>query len=179
DALIQRKSSRIFTKRLSLSQIGTLLYYSSGINKNKHFNEPYRFYPSAGARYPLELYIISLRSNLPSGLYHYYVKNHSLEVLLRMEKFDFNKYLLQKAFNKCSVLIIITAVFQRNLMKYGDRGYRYILIEAGHVGQNIYLLSSALNLNCCAVGGFVDDSLNNLLHIDGLHESVLYVFAVG
>jgi len=65
------------------------------------------------------------------------------------------------------------------VVKYKDRGYRYIFIEAGHLGQNISLVAKNLNLSTCAIGGFIDEELNNLLDIDSQKESVIYIFAVG
>ncbi len=65
------------------------------------------------------------------------------------------------------------------MIKYKERGYRYILFEAGHLGQNIYLVSKALGLKCCAIGGFDDDKFHELLDIDGDNEAVLYAFAMG
>ena len=70
-------------------------------------------------------------------------------------------------------------MFKRTILSYGDRGYRHILVEAGHLGQNIYLNSVALGLSCCAIGGYIDDKLNSLIDVDGLNESVVYVLAVG
>ena len=64
-------------------------------------------------------------------------------------------------------------------MKYGDRGYRHVLAEAGHLAQNLYLISSALGLSCCAMGGYYDEEINNLLDIDGVGESIVYILAIG
>lgn len=179
--LIQRKSVRDFSRKpMTLSYLSNLLYYSAGLNRKAKKVIVNRFYPSAGARYPLEVYLIAQNvKNLPRGLYHYYLKNHSLEELLLVKDknhlFSFNQSFLSQS----SLIIIITAVFDRITVKYGQRGYRHILIEAGHLGQNIYLLSSALCLGCCAIGGYIDDKLNELLDIDGTLESVVYVLTVG
>jgi len=179
--LINRKSSRIFSSsKLSIKTISTLLYFSAGLKVNKFPIFFKRFYPSAGAKYPLEIYTISLNTELPQGIYHYYLKSHRLEKLwLIKNKHEVINCFNQKWINDCALLILITAIFKRTIIKYGDRGYRYILIEAGHLAQNIYLLSSALELSCCAIGGFLDDKLNQLIDIDGLNESLIYVLAVG
>ncbi len=178
--LAQRSSGRKFSvKPIKLSYLSTLLYHSAGINKTDREKVIRRFYPSAGGRYPLEAYFLSLNCEIKNGLYHYYLKNHSLETLVLFKKLELNKYFSQPWIVKASGLIIITAVFKRNTIKYADRGYRHILIEAGHLGQNIYLVSNALCLSCCAIGGYVDDNLNQLLDIDGINESVIYVLAVG
>ena len=73
----------------------------------------------------------------------------------------------------------MTSQFERTQMKYGERGYRYILLEAGHIGQNICLVSETLGLKCCALGGTMDKNLEELLDIDGETESVVYGFAIG
>lgn len=80
---------------------------------------------------------------------------------------------------KCSAVIILTAIFDRTMMKYKERGYRYILFEAGHVMQNAYLISTAMDLGICSVGGFIDDKINDLLNIDGVNESALYLGVIG
>lgn len=178
-ALTQRKSIRSFSNRmLSKNKISTLLYFSSGLIK-ANSKLPRRFYPSAGARYPLEVYLISINSELPRGLYHYYIKSNSLEKLLTFNRFDFDRYYNQKWIKRSSCLIIITAIFERTTIKYGDRGYRFILMEAGHLAQNINLISSALNISCCAIGGYIDDNINKLIDLDGVRESVINVIGIG
>ncbi len=179
--LVKRKSIREFvTKPMALSDLSTLLYYSAGINRTDRKNAIRRFYPSAGARFPLEAYIVAQNiKNLPKGLYHYYIKNYSLEQLLALKDRKILSSFNQSFIEKSAAILIITAVFNRNTAKYGDRGYRHILIEAGHLGQNVYLLSSALELGCCAIGGYIDDEINKLLDIDGINESVIYVLAIG
>ncbi len=181
-ALINRKSSRKFGKKpITIDQLSSLLYFSAGLRSNQTSSWiTDRFYPSGGARYPLETYIISLNmKELPRGLYHYYLRTHSLEHLMLFDSFDYLQYFKDKWIQKSSCLIIITAVFKRTTVKYKNRGYRYILIETGHLSQNIYLNASVLNIGCCACGGFVDDQLNNFLDIDGVNEATLYVLGIG
>lgn len=183
DVLSSRKSARAFSQeKIDEKSLSTLLYYSAGLKSpisSKHAN---RFYPSGGSRYPLEIYILSQNTFLKKGLYHYYVKNHSLEELLTVNAIKLDELFLEEAVDKISsaaCFVLITAVFKRNTIKYGDRGYRYILQETGHLAQNIYLLSSALKLNCCAIGGYRDDYMNNLIDIDGINEGIGYVIALG
>lgn len=66
-----------------------------------------------------------------------------------------------------------------NLRKYKERGYRFVLLDAGHIGQNLYLMATALDLSVVSIGGFFDDDVNDLLRLDGVNESALYVIAVG
>lgn len=178
--LRNRKSSRDFiNKPVSLEELSTLIYYSAGL---KNYSPPYqgtRFYPSAGSRYPLELYLISQNSELPNGIYHYNIRSHSLEVLDTLEHYDPESCFNQDFINKSGVIFLVSAVFIRNTMKYGTRGYRHILMEAGHMAQNFWLICSALDLGVCGVGGFVDDKLHKLLDLDGLQESLVNVFVVG
>ncbi|MEK7597021.1 MAG: SagB/ThcOx family dehydrogenase [Patescibacteria group bacterium] len=176
--LEKRRSKRTFSAiPMSRQSLSTLLYYSAGINQhNRKIN---RFYPSAGGRFPLEVYVVSTNTQFSKGLYHYYVPSHSLEKLSLLNDFSYKNYFNQKWIEKANSLILITGVFKRNTIKYQNRGYRYILLEAGHIGQNFYLVSTALGLSCCAIGGFADNNFNNLLDIDGINESVLYVLAIG
>ncbi len=175
--LEKRESRREFSQVLTTERISNLLYFSAGIKDNR---TGARFYPSAGARYPLEVYFISMNSEIPQGLYHYYVKNNSLELVG-----EFNSDVVVESFKgqewvyKASALLIITGVFIRNTTKYGNRGYRHVLTEAGCMLQNIYLISASQNIACCAIGGYVDDKLNNYLDIDGFSETVLEVVALG
>lgn len=179
--LIDRISKRNFSsKPMSVDKLSSLLYFSAGMKNKKPPFLANRFYPSAGSRYPLEVYIISNKvQGLQKGLYHYSVQSHSLEKLLVFDSFRYTNYFGHKWVVKASSLIVITAMFKRTIIKYGDRGYRHTLIEAGHMGQNIYLVSTTLGLSCCAIGGFSDVEINKLLDIDGITESVLYILAVG
>lgn len=178
--LEERSSERTFSPQpLSLKQISTLLYYSAGIKHQRSKNATSRFYPSGGARYPLELYIISLNTELPKGIYHYYLKNNSLEQLLVTPELRIHDYFNDSWVKKAGCIVLLTAVSLRNTMKYGDRGYRYMLTEAGHLGQNIYLLSTALNLACCATESFVDKNIHALLDLDETKEVVLYALCTG
>lgn len=179
--LENRKSKREFSSvPLTVTQLSTLLRYGSGV---KDLNNPSvnRYYPSAGGRYPLETYILALNiEKLEKGIYHYYVKNHSLEKLFPLRKFELREYLTaQDSIGDAACFLIITALFRRTAVKYGERGYRHVLVEAGHMAQNYYLTSSALKISCSALGGYRDDKINKLLEIDGLKETVVYVMALG
>lgn len=180
-ALQERKSSRQFSDSpISLIKVSTLLYFSAGLKDKNKLLQTNRFYPSGGGRYPLEIYLIVLNvQGLPKGVYHYYLKSHCLEELFLIKTFALKEYIIHPWFKHATCFIIISAMFKRTTVKYGDRGYRLVLEEAGHMGQNIYLLSSALNLACCGIDGYIDDQLNKLLDIDGVNESVIYVFALG
>ncbi|OIP57474.1 MAG: hypothetical protein COX79_00560 [Candidatus Levybacteria bacterium CG_4_10_14_0_2_um_filter_36_16] len=178
-ALYLRKSGRTFTKKLTLKDLSSVLYFSGGERSIAEFPKTRRFYPSAGARYPLEIYIISLHSELPKGLYHYYIKNNSLEELIEFDTQKMEGFINKEIVLRSSCIVVITSVFNRNINKYGDRGYRHILTEVGCLTQNFYLVSGALDFSCCALGGYVDDAINSYLDIDGIRESVVGVLLIG
>lgn len=179
-SIIDRKSTRDFDKRntVSLSKLSTLLFYSLGINPYRE-DSSYRFYPSGGARYPIEGYLISLDINgLDQYLYHYYVRTHILEKLFPVTKKPLKKLFLYDFPLEASGIIVLTGIMNRTTMKYKDRGYNYALLEAGHISQNIYLLASALNINCCSLGGFFEKPLADLLDINFSEEKPIYTIAL-
>ena len=184
ELLKRRRSIRQFSGLpISKKELSCLLFSSSGLTSlGKTFDDSRRPYPSAGARYPLEVYPLILNcEGIKRGLYHYNVKENSLELLLEE---DLGKWLMkttggEKWTTNAAVVFIITGVLDRTRIKYGDRGYRYVLIEAGHLGQNICLLATELGLSNCPLGGFIDDKVNELLDIEFQKESSIYVIAVG
>lgn len=182
--LAKRKSTRKFSKKgISLNEISKLLYYSCGVIEvpENDWNISRRAYPSAGARYPLEAYLVAFNTEkISQGIYHYNIKNHSLELLLKQDVRNlFEEFVDQEWLKDAGVIIVITAVLSRSLIKYGERAYRYCLIEAGHIAQNIYLATTALHLNCCAIGGFNDEAINKILDLDSYNEFTLYILGVG
>lgn len=178
-----RRSTRHFTgQSISEKELSQILYYSAGLRK---FNTPdigNRFYPSAGARYPNEVYPIVLKGNgIDQGIYHYYVRKHMLEEMWKYSDLSqrITKCIKQKEFKKSAIFLIVSSVFWRTQVKYGDRGYRHLMLDTGHLCQNIYLISAALGIGCCSIGGFIDTNINNLLDLDGKEESVQIVIALG
>lgn len=136
-----------------------------------------RTYPSAGALYPLEIYL-SVRKvdELSPGLYHYSVFSHSLELLAGSEVVErsFDYFLQRDAASAAHIAVLITAVFARSLHKYGVRSYRFTLLEAGHLMQNLCLLAVPLRLAVTPIGGYYDDLLHDLLGVDGVDEALVY-----
>lgn len=182
ECLVERKSSRAFSgSTLSLEDISTLLYYGVGI---KNSSPETRMYPSPGALYGLEIYFISRNvenKQLANRISHYNVKSHSLEVIKKTATATINSCFLplnKTMSDNCSGLIVVTACFNRVFRKYIERGYRYAHLEAGHLAQNIYLVSTSLNIGCCGLGGYYDESINKLLDLDQ-DEKALYILAVG
>lgn len=183
--LKRRRSTRIFSSvPISIKDLSYLLLYSSGIvNFKSELDESNRFYPSAGARYPLEIYplVVNGTEDLKAGLYHYNVKEHFLEILLEN---DLKRSLLEATGNfeqitNASVVFIITGVLNRTRVKYGDRAYRYVLLEAGHMAQNLLLLATGLEMANLAVGGYVDSKITKLLDLELVKEVPLYMIVVG
>ncbi|MBF2021000.1 MAG: SagB/ThcOx family dehydrogenase [Hydrococcus sp. C42_A2020_068] len=154
-AIATRRSQRDYTDApLSLIQLSRLLHLAQGITQS---DRELRSVPSAGALYPLEIYTVVHRvEGLPAGIYHYAVQTHQLE---RLKSGDFRTNLVMAGLGKgflakASVCLVISAIFQRTRWKYRVRTYRYVLMEAGHLGQNIYLTATSLELGACAIGAF-------------------------
>lgn len=183
--LVSRKSFRGFSsKPVSKKEVSKLLYFAGGIVR-VYGNDPTksgRPYPSAGSKYPLEIYALVLHGkDLDRGLYHYNVIEHSLEKLLvPVDNKDIDGiWMSQKWFKKASVILLITAVYQRTTIKYGMKGIGYSLIEAGHLGQNIYLIAESIGIGCSAIGEFKERQIIKLLDINPDEELPIYYIALG
>jgi SagB-type dehydrogenase family enzyme len=85
----------------------------------------------------------------------------------------------QEFLGECGVVLFLTMILQRMRPRYQDRSYRYGLLEAGHVGENVYLGATAMGLGACGVGAFMDDAINDMLGVDGVEEAAVYMLAVG
>ena len=186
EAIKRRSSKREMSPgQINLDELSLLLKYSSGITSQVKNGDSRRAYPSGGARFPIETYglIISPGLGLKPGFSHYNVKDHQLEMLLTKEinKKDLDQIAIYEFVKDASLIIFLTAVFWRTQNKFKERGYRFVLIEAGHIGQNIYLISEALGLKCCALGGFriSDEQIEKLLDLDGVAESLVYTLVIG
>ncbi len=186
ETMRKRRTIRQYADQpLELDHLERLLYFANGITGATpldHGTLSLRASPSAGALYPIELYIAAFSvTGLHEGVYHYEVEGNTLE-LLRSGQFRQDIYQIthrQEMVLQSAVAILMTAMFRRTKVKYGERGYRYVLLDAGHLAQNLYLESTALGLGCATVGGFIDDKANDLLGVDGLDESVVYMAVVG
>ncbi len=182
DALLSRQSARAFGPgTLSLDHLATVLSNAQGVtrdNTDTTFPRPFRAVPSGGALYPLELYIWARSvAGLPAGLYHYDPHDHSLDVLGELAIAD--AFVQQDLVHSAAAVVLVSAVFFRSVFKYGDRGYRFVLIEAGHLVQNALLTAGGLGLAAVPVGGYFDREVDRALGLDGLHESVVYSMLLG
>jgi SagB-type dehydrogenase family enzyme len=177
-----RRSCRRFGESaISIKDLSVLLWASQGIT-GRAGNFFLRAAPSAGALYPVETYLsVQNVETIDGGLYHFQPAEFSLDKL--SGEFSGNKVaeaaLGQSFLAQAGVVFIWSAILRRNFSKYGHRGMRYILMDAGHISQNLLLAAEALGLGACPVAAFYDDELNALLGLDGTEESVIYMAAVG
>ncbi|MBN1697291.1 MAG: SagB/ThcOx family dehydrogenase [Spirochaetales bacterium] len=190
DVVIKRCSTREFVKHdIGIHELSQLFFFSYGIThsiKTSVYGEEkvqyFRAVPSGGALYPLEMYIVLLSArDIPAGLYHYNVIDHSVELL---SAGDYRADMLnimpnQFSLDTASAIVVISAIFSRNTIKYGERGYRFVLLDAGHLMQNVHLSVTSMDLGCYAVGGFSDDGFNDLFSLDGYKETALYASVIG
>ena len=180
ESLDRRRSRRMYKDEpLTLAELSRLLHAASGLTDP---TRGYRAAPSAGALYPFETYVVAHNvADLEPGLYHYAVTDHALE---QLRTGDLRAQIVvaglgQDMLGQAQVCFVLSAIFQRTRWKYRERTYRYVLLEAGHIGQNLYLAATSMGLGACAVGAFLDDKLNDLLAVDGEEEAALYLISVG
>jgi SagB-type dehydrogenase family enzyme len=178
--ILARRSERNYTgEPITREELSRLLYYSYGLTGPGR----YRTVASGGALYPLEIYFFALNvEGLEKGIYHYNIEQHCLDAIERRDRVKELKecvYFDTIDVDRTAVVVVITAVFQRVTMKYLDRGYRLILIEAGEVTQNMSLLAQSMGLGSCALGGFQDDNLSRLLGVNGVDEAPLVPLTFG
>lgn len=189
DAVFGRETARSFAPEpIGLDQLAKVLHMSYGVTRNNDdtvFPRPFRAVPSGGALYPLELYLYARRvDGLAPGLYHYDPEDSSLDVLRLSrdahETEQVDAFFMQPELARdCAVVIFVSAVFFRSTFKYGDRGYRFVLLEAGHLAQNAILTARGLGLTGAPIGGYVDRDVDRYLRFDGLSESTVYVLLIG
>ncbi|MBC8450880.1 SagB/ThcOx family dehydrogenase [bacterium] len=169
EAIAKRRSVREFKDDpVRLIELSQLLWAAQGITGEDGFK---RAAPSAGAKYPLEIFVVAGRvDGLTSGIYHYEPDSHSLTAV---KLGDFREELCgealgQKWVEEASLSIVIAAVYERTMEKYGERGVRYVHMEVGFVAENIYLQTESLALGTTFVGAFSDGGVKKLLKMDGM-----------
>ena len=181
EAIARRRSIRDFAPEpLSQLQLSQILWAAQGITNT---SEEYRSVPSAGATYPLEIFVvcgINCVEKIGDGIYHYDVDSHSLTL---HHKGDVRLALARSASGQgyiyeAPVDIVICSLYERTTMRYGARGERYVHIEVGHAGQNIYLQATALGLATVAIGAFNDEQVREVLRLDKQYKP-LYIMPVG
>ena len=175
EVIFRRRSQRSFEQKdLSLQQISQLLWAGQGITAKEGFHG-LRAAPSAGALYPIEIYLLA-----KNGLFRYLPNGHKLESLgeqdLRGALADSSSG--QVAISQAPVNIVVCAVYSRLTSKYGQRGIRYAHIEVGHIAQNIHLQAVALGLGSVPIGAFNDGEVKKILSLP-VDQEPLYIIPVG
>jgi SagB-type dehydrogenase family enzyme len=167
----RRSRRRFLPKPLTLEQIGQMAWAAQGQDKNSK----YRTTPSAGATYPLELFVVN-----NEGMFRYLPDKHSLEKLVDQ---DLRASLASAAWGQefiqtAPLTLVFAAEFTRTTGRYGKRGIRYVYMEAGHAAQNVHLQAEALGLGSVAVGAFDDAAVSKALSLPQNLEP-LYMVSIG
>ena len=186
NTILSRESRRLYKGLVSIEDVSKLLFFANGFKNffnSDEFGVSYQSTaPSAGSRHSIELYVI-LRNikGVSDGIYHYDVENHALEVLeeTTVPSMTIFKLFLKQDFTQANIILLMTSIHSRSSWKYGPRGYRFIHLDAGHIGQNVYLIGETMNLAVSAIGGWDDSIAEKLIHIDGKKEFMIYAMAIG
>jgi SagB-type dehydrogenase family enzyme len=180
ETIYHRKSVRRFsTQPITQYQLAQILWAAQGTSGTSWR----RTIPSAGATYPLEIFVVCGSSGiegLDGGIYRYEADSHSLSFHLGDDvRLELARAALdQKFIYQAPLTVVICAVYERTLMRYGSRGERYVHIEVGHAGQNIYLQATALGLATVAVGAFQDEPVREVLRLEKQFRPI-YIMPVG
>lgn len=172
EALAGRRSMREYSPHpLTWEEIGQLLWAAQGITSPQGF----RTAPSAGALYPLEVYVV-----LPQGVYHYLPQKHELRRTTAGDRRTAlgDAAVRQRPVYEAPAVFVIAGVYQRTAVKYGPRAERYVHLEAGHAAQNLLLQAVALGLGAVPIGAFHDDQVRAALRLHA-EETPLYLIPVG
>jgi SagB-type dehydrogenase family enzyme len=186
----ERRSSKAFTgEKLSLAHLAAILANSYGLQRKEVLHQakvPWRFrpVPSPGGLFATEVYVVLINSDAQPGLYHYRPDLHALELL---KTGDFSRFVGEScgvepyvdSANKLGGLLIFTSLIERMAIKYGERTYKFMMIETGLVAQQFSLAIESLDLGSCMLGGYFDDEVHDFLEVDGVLESVQNVMVVG
>ncbi len=178
-ALSRRRSVREYRDEpLTLEEVSQLLWAAQGVTEAA---TGFRTAPSAGALYPLEVYVVAGHVvALPAGVYRYRPADHTLIQVMdgdrRAELCE--AALRQPPVRDAPLVLVFTAVYERTTGKYGERGVRYVHIEVGHAAQNVFLQAVALDLGAVVIGAFYDDRVKQALNLPA-QEEPLYLMPVG
>jgi len=168
---------------LTLAELSYLLWCTQGVKMAMPQGTSIRNVPSAGARHALETYLyINRVEGVPPGLYRFLALEHALLLVQSgdaVSEFMVPAFKNQKMVKTCAVTFIWMAVLERMAYAYGQRAYRYMHLDAGHVCQNLYLAARTINSGVCAIGAFDDERLNAVLGVDGESQFAIYAATVG
>ncbi len=186
-AISQRRSLRSYSPQpLSLDELSFILWascWARDFRSAKNIEMTMRNVPSAGSRHPFECYLlINNVENIVPGLYYYHPLKHGLIRITAPE--DIADRILtgcmdQSMVVRSAVTFILSARPYRAAWRYQQRSYRYLYVDAGHVGQNIHLAAEAVGAGACMIGAFMDETMNDCLGLDGEEEFTIYVIPVG
>lgn len=192
DAMCSRRSVRSFERdSLSVDQFSTLLKYGCGMIRGElatveETTLQYRAYPSGGALYPVEPYIVVFDvEGVEPGIYYYSAREHGLRVVEQMDRDALVEAVdpfvreWNSEYESASLLFLLTGAFWKSKVKYGPRGYRFVLLEAGHLAQNVQLIAAAMGLGSVNTGGLDERAIDDALEVNGVDESTVYGFLVG
>jgi SagB-type dehydrogenase family enzyme len=182
----RRRSCRRFVARtMPLATVASLLHACYGVTELRHETPSWarwgRTVPSAGGLYPLDLYVAARDVEaLPDRVFRYDALEQSLTPLPDGRRDDVERTIFNPEFiAEANLLVVLCATFAATQDKYGPRGYRYMLLEAGHAAQNLCLSATELGCATLCLGGFDDDALNSAIGCRVLAEAALYCVAVG
>ncbi|PKN78432.1 MAG: hypothetical protein CVU48_08425 [Candidatus Cloacimonetes bacterium HGW-Cloacimonetes-1] len=186
-AIEQRRSLRKYaTEGLSAEELSFLLWattWARDFRSNEKIEITLRNVPSAGARHPFETYLLIRNvKGIKPGLYYYHPIKHCLILQSELESIEdkiSEGCFRQPMVNDAAVVFIWTAVPYRTSWRYGQRGYRYLYLDAGHVGQNLHLAAEAVNGGACMIGAYLDEMMDECIGVDGNFEFVIYIATVG
>ncbi len=178
-ALDLRKSTRSFTdESLTLEEAAQLLWAAQGVNRPE---KDYRTAPSAGATFPLEVYLAAGNvDGLEPGVYRYLPLEHKLEKVRSGDpRADLHAQALrQSPVRQAPAVIAIAGIYERTTGRYGERGKQYVHNEVGHAGQNVQLQSAALDLGSVVIGAFSESGVQQVLGLES-NEVPFYLMPVG
>ena len=185
EAIEERSSVREYSSApLDLSELSFLLWCTQGVKWVTPDNiSTFRTVPSAGARHPIETFLqINRVQDIEPGIYRYRALDHALGVVQTSPESAgkvFEGSLQQGFVRDAAVVFLWVADSYRTTWRYGERGFRSLFLDAGHICQNLYLAAQSVGCGTCAVNAFDDDFLNNLLAVDGKETFLIYMAAVG
>ncbi len=176
EAIKSRRTIRSFgSKALNPTQLSQILWAADGVTSDRGYK--LRTAPSAGALYPLDIFVVVGKNgvkDMEAGVYQYISDSHSIKKIKGKDaRIDLAMAALQQMWvADAPVIIVITGEYKRCTKKYGERGISYTYIEAGHVGQNIFLQCEAVGLGAGIVGAFYNDKVVEALGIDRRHDPI-------
>lgn len=185
EAITHRTSKRGFgSDPLPAAELSSLLFLGNAVREvgeegQVHFQ---RNVPNSGNLGSTEIYPIVMNvAGIDPGIYHFDTVRHDL-ALVRVGRFSTwlrERVFFQLEFSEASVALVLTSAIGRLSEKYGLRGYRLALLDAGHVSENIYLVGASLGLQVCATAGFIDDEIDGALGLDGLASATILIVLAG